>query len=249
MSNSPYLHDFTNWSKFTSAKLSEKLNSLGIEAKKGKARRQAQLNVWELGINSDAAEERLETLYGMRLAEAQALAKQYPIPTGNGRLFDLIKHIFLYEHLVLPDNKSAFNTTSNKKTYQAPTQAFAGSGNAPGLTSVQEAGGFLPRRQQGRTDRLHSSQPAFSRIQSRALGHGSTGSSPHDVLATLRHSHAQHQAAIADVLHSLEANVRMIKENMASVRKIGTDSDREFGELIAMMEEKMRLCDCGLDFE
>ncbi|KAG6361029.1 hypothetical protein INS49_009248 [Diaporthe citri] len=117
----------------------------------------------------------------MRLAKAQALAKQYPIPTRNGRLFNLIKHIFLYKHLVLPNNKSAFNTTSNKKTYQAPTQAFTGSSNAPGLT--------------------------------------------------------------------LEANVRMIKENMASVRKIGKDSDREFGELIAMMEEKMRLCDCGLDFE
>lgn len=234
MSKSPYSRDFTNWGKFTSTALCEKLNKLGIEAKKGKARRQAQLNVHELGIDSDAAEERLEELYGMRLPEVHGIAKAYRIPTGNGRIFDLVKNVFIHEYIVQPHNNRASNTASTNKR--------------SGPTLVQEATPFL-RGGQGRVNHLRHLPPAFSKIQTRALGQDSTGSSLHDMLVSLRNSQAQHQATVANALHGLDEKVRMIRKDIVSVQQVGEASDREFEELITMLEEKMSLCDCDLGFE
>lgn len=71
---------FSDWGRHTSAQLAKKLEGLGIGPKPEKPRRQAQLNLWEMGralvpSSPDSAstaantEGRLVELYGLRIAE------------------------------------------------------------------------------------------------------------------------------------------------------------------------------------
>lgn len=117
---------FSDWSRYTSAQLAKRLKSLGIAPGRGKPRRQAQLNLWEMGgawipncrdssltvtsaAAAAAAENRLVELYRLRISEARGLAIKYGIASaaeiGHTRRFILIKFVFVHEFMVtLRDN-------------------------------------------------------------------------------------------------------------------------------------------------
>lgn len=117
--------EFSDWSRYTSAQLAKRLKSLGIAPGRGKPRRQAQLNLWEMGgawipncressltvtsAAAAAAEDRLVELYRLRISEARGLAIKYGIASaaeiGHTRRFVLIKFVFVHEFMVtLRDN-------------------------------------------------------------------------------------------------------------------------------------------------
>ncbi|KKY29294.1 hypothetical protein UCDDA912_g10782 [Diaporthe ampelina] len=108
---------FTDWGKLTSAQLERKLAGLGIEARPGKQRRMAQLNLWETsgalspGPRSSAAEDRLVELHSMRAWEGRELARKYGLVSAaeaeSTRLHQLVKLIFTYEFVVARPIKDA----------------------------------------------------------------------------------------------------------------------------------------------
>ncbi|KKY29473.1 hypothetical protein UCDDA912_g10601 [Diaporthe ampelina] len=122
---------FSDWSQYPSAQLAKKLEGLGVAPRPGKPRRQAQLNLWEMGrawipsspdpplTTAAAAEDRLVQLYGLRASEARDLATKYGITSaaeaGHTRLFELIKLIFVYEFIVArPANLAKMQAPSIK---------------------------------------------------------------------------------------------------------------------------------------